>query len=166
MSTSNHETDMDSNHRGGPPGFVRVVTNDHTNGTVLAYPEYSGNRLYQSLGNLQVNPNAGLVFPDFTTGDVLYVTGEAKILVGKDAEELLPHTNLVVEIRVLASIHVKQGFGFSGASWSTFPIQSTCPIPSRRKKLRRAHQPSGEAHRYFGGKDKHNPGYLKVPVQI
>lgn len=71
ISSTNGET-MDTNHRGGPPGFVRVAKNDE-GGVVLVYPEYSGNRLYQTLGNLQVNPLAGLVFPDFESSDVLYV---------------------------------------------------------------------------------------------
>jgi ferredoxin-NADP reductase len=112
---------MDVNNRGGPTGFVRVVTNDSTSGTVLAYPEYSGNRLYQSLGNLQVTPKAGLVFLNFATGDVLYVTGETKTLVGKEAEDLLLHTNLAVEIRVLAVFHIKQGLAFRGQAGPSSP---------------------------------------------
>lgn len=71
MSSTNGET-MDTNHRGGPPGFVRVAKNDE-DGVVLVYPEYSGNRLYQTLGNLQAKPLAGLVFPDFESSNVLYV---------------------------------------------------------------------------------------------
>ncbi|KAJ5717784.1 hypothetical protein N7488_003430 [Penicillium malachiteum] len=69
-----------------PPGFVRVESNGPS-GAALVYPEYSGNRFYQTLGNLQTNPRAGYVIPGFETGDVLYITGHTQILVGKDAAE-------------------------------------------------------------------------------
>jgi NAD(P)H-flavin reductase len=104
---------MDTNHRGGPPGFVRVISND-ANQCSLVYPEYSGNRLYQTLGNLMTTPRAGLVFPDFDTGDVLYITGTAEILVGEDANELLPRSNLAVEITIEAARYVENGLAFKG----------------------------------------------------
>ena len=113
MSSSNRDLDMDTNHRGGPPGFVRVVWND-ASGTVLAYPEYSGNRLYQTLGNLRTNPKTGLVFPDFESGDVLYVTGSTETLVGKHAAVLLPRSNLAVIVNVTAARFVRQGLPFRG----------------------------------------------------
>ncbi|KAH7397784.1 oxidoreductase-like protein [Cadophora sp. MPI-SDFR-AT-0126] len=113
ISSSNHESDMDCNHRGGPPGFVRVLSN--TEGEVtLVYPEYSGNRLYQTLGNLRTTPRAGLVIPNFETGDVLYVTGTTEILIGKDATDLISHTNLAVKIKVEATRFVSDGLAFRG----------------------------------------------------
>jgi NAD(P)H-flavin reductase len=104
---------MDTNHRGGPPGFVRVLSNDE-NSLTLIYPEYSGNRLYQTLGNLVTTPQAGLVFPDFITGNVLYITGKTEILAGEAASNLIPHTNLAVKISVDALRFVTDGLGFRG----------------------------------------------------
>ncbi|KAJ4983679.1 oxidoreductase [Stagonosporopsis vannaccii] len=101
--------DMDTNHRGGPPGFVRSISP-----TCIIYPEYSGNRLYQSLGNLQMNPRIGLTFPDYETGSVLYTTGEAEILVGNDAAQLLPGTNLAVKINLTSTKLISQGLPFRG----------------------------------------------------
>ena len=106
-------SDMDTNHRGGPPGFVRALSDDTS--TTLYWPEYSGNRLYQTLGNLQVTPLAGLCFPDFLTGDVLYVTGTTRILVGSDAADALPRSNLVVKLTVTAARLVTKGLPFQGA---------------------------------------------------
>jgi hypothetical protein len=64
----------DASHRGGFPGFVRVVGDDR-----LAFPDYSGNNMFNTLGNLVGYPRAGLLFVDFATGDVLQVTARAKV---------------------------------------------------------------------------------------
>lgn len=109
---------MDTNHRGGPTGFLRVAShNDENNSesaTVLCWPEYSGNRLYQTLGNLAVYPKAGLCIPDFDTGDCLYVSGTTEILVGSAAEEFLPHSNLCVKFSVVALRLVEHALPFRG----------------------------------------------------
>jgi NAD(P)H-flavin reductase len=110
MSTSNAEIDMDTNHRGGPPGFIRALSKN-----VIVYPEYSGNRLYQSLGNLISTPAIGIAVPDFETGDVLYITGTTEILTGDQASELLPRTNLAVKITLLDSRLVRKGLSFRGS---------------------------------------------------
>ncbi|WEW58225.1 hypothetical protein PRK78_003693 [Emydomyces testavorans] len=113
LSTSHHQDSMDTNIRGGPPGFVRILSNEPS-GAVLVYPEYSGNRLYQSLGNLQTTPRAGYVFPDFKTGNVLYATGETEVLVGKDAAAVLPRSNIVVKVMLTAARYVEKGLPFHG----------------------------------------------------
>jgi len=64
---------VDVSHRGGPPGFVRV------DGDVLTIPDYAGNRYFNTLGNLVSDPRAGLVFVDFTTGDVVQLQGTTEI---------------------------------------------------------------------------------------
>ena len=113
ISSANRNLDMDLNHRGGPPGFLRILSNDETSLTLI-YPEYSGNRFYQTLGNLRINPRAGLVFPDFETGNVLYATGKTEILYGEAVSSLLPHTNLAVKISVEALRFVTDGLAFRG----------------------------------------------------
>ncbi|KAF2679722.1 oxidoreductase-like protein [Lentithecium fluviatile CBS 122367] len=107
--SSGVEEDMDTNHRGGPPGFVRVLSD-----TEIVYPEYSGNRLYQSLGNLLVNPRIGITFPNFEIGDVLYVTGTVDVLVQSDAAALLPGSNIAVKIKVDDARFVDGGLPFRG----------------------------------------------------
>lgn len=120
ISSSNHDSDMDTNHRGGPPGFVRILSND-TNGLIIVYPEYSGNRLYQTLGNLTTTPQAGLVFPDFNTGDVVYLTGRTEILAGEKATNLISHTNLAVKIYVEDVRYVTDGLSFRGEEGERSP---------------------------------------------
>ncbi|KAL1801165.1 hypothetical protein ACET3X_001507 [Alternaria dauci] len=115
LSTST-EDDMDVNHRGGPAGFVRMIDS-----STLVYPEYSGNRLYQSLGNLMLNPKIGVVFPDHDTGDVLYLTGTTDILAGADAASLLPGSNLAVKITISECRFVTNGLPFRGSKKTPSP---------------------------------------------
>lgn len=68
-----HGTDI--SHRGGKPGFVRL-DGDRT----LVFPDYPGNAYFNTLGNLLLNPRAGLLFVDFSSGDLLSITGDADIL--------------------------------------------------------------------------------------
>ena len=113
ISSTYHQVSMDTNNRGGSRGFVRVLQNDES-GTILVYPEFSGNRLYQSLGNLQTDPLAGFLFPDFDNGDVLYLTCSTDIIVGKDAASLLPRSNLMIKATVTKAIFVPKGLAFRG----------------------------------------------------
>lgn len=65
---------IDVSHRGGKPGFVRVKDG------VLTIPDFTGNQFFNTLGNLLVNPKVGLVFADFTTGDLLQMSGDGAVL--------------------------------------------------------------------------------------
>lgn len=65
----------DVSHRGGMPGFVRV-----DDPFTLTTPDFSGNRLFNTLGNLQLDPRAGLLFVDFERGDLLHVAARAEIV--------------------------------------------------------------------------------------
>jgi len=65
----------DVSHRGGMPGFVRV-----DDAQTLTTPDFSGNRFFNTLGNLQHDPRAGLLFVDFDSGDLLYVAARAEIV--------------------------------------------------------------------------------------
>lgn len=65
---------VDVSHRGGKPGFVGINDED-----TLTVPDYPGNHFFSTLGNMRLNPRAGLVFIDFDTGDLLQVTGDAEV---------------------------------------------------------------------------------------
>lgn len=73
---------VDVSHRGGKPGFVRI----DADGT-LTVPDFTGNQFFNTLGNLLVNPRAGLVFVDFESGDLLQLTGAAEVLMDVPATE-------------------------------------------------------------------------------
>lgn len=65
---------LDVSHRGGLPGFVRVVSRNE-----LCFPDFSGNLLFNTLGNLQADARAGLLFIDFQSGRMLQIIGGARI---------------------------------------------------------------------------------------
>lgn len=65
---------VDVSHRGGQANFVRVQ------GNRLTIPDFAGNLHFNTLGNLLLNPKAGLLFIDFSTGDLLQLSGRTEIL--------------------------------------------------------------------------------------
>jgi predicted pyridoxine 5'-phosphate oxidase superfamily flavin-nucleotide-binding protein len=67
------ERGADASHRGGAPGFV------HAEPTRLTWADYPGNNMFNTLGNLLVEPRCGLLFVDFATGDTLRVEGRAAV---------------------------------------------------------------------------------------
>jgi predicted pyridoxine 5'-phosphate oxidase superfamily flavin-nucleotide-binding protein len=74
LATVHPTAGADVSHRGGRPGFVHA----RADGT-LVWPDYTGNRMFMSLGNVVVDARAGALFVDFETGDVVQVTGRATI---------------------------------------------------------------------------------------
>ncbi|MGF6770139.1 ferredoxin-NADP reductase/predicted pyridoxine 5'-phosphate oxidase superfamily flavin-nucleotide-binding protein [Paraburkholderia sp. GAS199] len=85
----------DVSHRGGMPGFVRV-----DDATTLITPDFTGNKFFNTLGNLTHDPRAGLLFVDFDSGDLLYVAALAEII--WDGPELasFPLAERLVRFRV------------------------------------------------------------------
>jgi predicted pyridoxine 5'-phosphate oxidase superfamily flavin-nucleotide-binding protein len=63
----------DTSHRGGPRGFARVE------GETIVWPDYSGNNMFNTLGNLTVEPRSALLFVDFGTGATLELLGRASV---------------------------------------------------------------------------------------
>ena len=65
---------MDASHRAGAPGFLKVL-----DGSKLVLPDYAGNNLFNTIGNLLVDPRAGLLFVDFSSGALLQLSGTTRI---------------------------------------------------------------------------------------
>jgi len=74
IATANLEGQPYMQHRGGPPGFLRVL-DPHT----LAFADYAGNRQYISLGNLAENPRAQLFLIDYAERRRVKIWGEARV---------------------------------------------------------------------------------------
>ena len=91
----------DASHRGGNPGFVRV-----RDAATLEWPDYSGNMMFNTLGNITSNPNAGLLFLDFDRGDTLQLTGQATVVWEPERAAHFPGAQRVVEFRVEQAVQV------------------------------------------------------------
>jgi predicted pyridoxine 5'-phosphate oxidase superfamily flavin-nucleotide-binding protein len=95
LATADAAGRPECSYRGGLPGFVRVGED----GTSLAFPNYDGNGMYKSLGNILVNPHVGLIFIDFERQKRLRVNGVASL---HEADPLLaeyPGAQLMVRVR-------------------------------------------------------------------
>ncbi|GGR96195.1 hypothetical protein Snoj_58610 [Streptomyces nojiriensis] len=79
VATTAEADGVDASHRGGLPGFVEVLSP-----VELAWPDYAGNAMFLTLGNLTADPRAGLLFPDWETGAVLQLSGRATTEFGPD----------------------------------------------------------------------------------
>ena len=85
---------IDASHRGGKPGFVKV------DGNCLTFPDFSGNLFFNTLGNIEADGRVGLFFPDFTSGDVCFVVGRARILWDESIIRSFEGAERMVEIDV------------------------------------------------------------------
>lgn len=96
LATGHAERGNDASHRGGSPGFLEVIGNN-----TLRLPDYSGNGLFNTLGNMVGDPQVGLLLPDFEHGRQLQLTTTAKILWNHaDPEGKTGGTNRFVEFAI------------------------------------------------------------------
>jgi uncharacterized protein len=107
----------DASHRGGQPGFVRVL-----DGRRLLIPDYAGNNMFQTLGNITTDPRVGLLFVDFDTGRTLQLTGRARIL--WEPEALAPlkgaERAVAVEVDEIVEIEGRGPVGWRFVEYSPF----------------------------------------------
>jgi uncharacterized protein len=95
IASAHPEYGADASHRGGNPGFVRVE-----NSRKLIIPDYNGNNLFNTLGNIQLNPKAGLLFVDFENGQTLQLTGSAKINWDESARASFAGAQRLIEFEI------------------------------------------------------------------
>ena len=89
----------DASHRGGSPGFVAVHDERR-----LSFPDYAGNTMFMTLGNLEANPRAGLLFLDWERGDTLQLSGRATVDWSPERAAALPGAERVVDFEVEAVV--------------------------------------------------------------
>lgn len=86
IATADARGECDASLRAGPPGFVQVLDE-----TRLAYPEYRGNGVLASLGNMSENPHVGLLMVDFVRDRIgLHVNGRAAVVEDDELREQHP----------------------------------------------------------------------------
>ncbi|EEK61751.1 Oxidoreductase, FAD-binding [Bacillus cereus 172560W] len=119
IASASFEGKMDISHRGGMPGFVHVI-----NEKSIVFPDYSGNMLFNTLGNIVQNPNVGLLFFDFNTGGTLQITGEASIIwnIDQDILSKFPGAQRLVQFQIIEVLEVPcyESYNWEFLNYSTF----------------------------------------------
>ena len=94
LGTSDEQGHPNCSYKGGKPGFLRIL-DEHT----VAFPNYDGNGMYLSAGNVLTNPNVGMLFIDFEKGRRLRINGVASIDEHDELVEHYPEAQFVVRVR-------------------------------------------------------------------
>jgi predicted pyridoxine 5'-phosphate oxidase superfamily flavin-nucleotide-binding protein len=89
---------VDVSHRGGLPGFIRATQTDAA--TLITLPDYSGNFMFNTLGNIEVSPRVGFLVLDFA-GDVLIsLSGRARVIWQGPEVAAVPGAERLLEVQV------------------------------------------------------------------
>ncbi|MGB9376235.1 MAG: pyridoxamine 5'-phosphate oxidase family protein [Mycobacteriales bacterium] len=97
LATADGQGRPTCSYKGGEPGFVRVLDEHH-----LAFPNYDGNGMYLSMGNMLVNPHLGMLFIDFERGHRMRLEGIASIDLDDPLSADYPEAQFVVRVRARA----------------------------------------------------------------
>lgn len=113
----------DASHRGGMPGFVRVVGPRH-----LAWPDYVGNSFYMTFGNMHLDPRCGLLFLDWETGDTVQLTGRGRIDWDPQRAAEFPGALRVIDFEVEQVVQIERAHPLRWrlCAYSRFNPPSTC----------------------------------------
>jgi predicted pyridoxine 5'-phosphate oxidase superfamily flavin-nucleotide-binding protein len=117
IATAHPQSGADASHRGGRPGFVCVESE-----TRLLFPDYPGNNMFNTLGNIVSNPRTGLLVPDFQSGSALQLSGTARILWDDPRMKNFEGAQRLVEFDVERVIELPE------ATLLRFAFQSYSPI--------------------------------------
>jgi predicted pyridoxine 5'-phosphate oxidase superfamily flavin-nucleotide-binding protein len=93
-------TGLDVSHRGGLPGFIEIL-DDNT----IRFPDYAGNRVYNTLGNIVDDGRVGLVFVDYDNDALLYISGIAKIIWDDEISGHGPEVERIIELKIRETVH-------------------------------------------------------------
>ena len=108
IATAHPTAGADASHRGGEPGFVRLARGEDGE-DVLTFPDYPGNNMFNTFGNLAVNPRAGLLFIDFDGGATLQLSGSAEVLWDRADFGAFPGAHRAVRFRVSDVVELPHG---------------------------------------------------------
>lgn len=111
------EGQADASHRGGPAGFIDLLEDAR-----MRIPDYSGNMMFNTLGNLAVDPRIGIVIPDFARGRLLQLSGVATIDWRTEVAATYPGAERVLDITIERLVEIPDALplGWSFREYSPF----------------------------------------------
>lgn len=92
----------DASHRGGNPGFIKILDEK-----TLLWPDYIGNNMFNTLGNIAVYPDAGLLFVDFDSGATLQLTGVAEVIWDTEHAVECPGAQRLVQLSLATVVETR-----------------------------------------------------------
>jgi predicted pyridoxine 5'-phosphate oxidase superfamily flavin-nucleotide-binding protein len=117
IGSADAQGNADASHRGGNPGFLQVLSP-----TRLRWPDYRGNSMFMTLGNLHENPQCGLLVPDWRNGTTLQLTGTAEI--DWDETAFAPGAQCSVDFTVTQIVEITNA---SPLRWGTAELSPVNP---------------------------------------
>ncbi len=117
---------VDVSHRGGQPGFLGLDAED-----TIVVPDFRGNGFFQTIGNLLAFPRAGLLIPDFATGDLLASDRRCRDRLGRSARsppipaprrlwKITPQSRPLATPRLSAAGSAKPNFRRGHGRWGVY----------------------------------------------
>lgn len=122
VATFHPEGGADASHRGGDPGFVRFLDDE----TIL-WPDYPGNSMFNTLGNIHAHPPAGLLLINFDEGHTLQIAGRARVVWDVRRASEFEGAERLVEFRVAEVIETLNATVLRWRSAGTPRLNSTGP---------------------------------------
>lgn len=122
LATANPGEGADASHRGGSPGFLQAE------GDVIRWPDYSGNMMFNTIGNIMAHPWAGLTVPDFDTGDLLLLTGSATVEWQPTPAERGAGAERMLRLEVAEAIELRGALGLTARLLEPSP-HNPAPAP-------------------------------------
>ena len=98
---------LDVSHRGGKAGFVNVK------GNTITFPDFSGNKFFNTLGNILLDPRVGLCFWDNETGDLFFVKAKAKVKPIESKASVFKGAERFVSLSVISVTHIAKIYPYS-----------------------------------------------------
>lgn len=113
-------TGMDISHRGGKLGFVKVEEN------MIYFPDFSGNRLFNTLGNIVSDGRVGLFFPNFISSEAVFIAGKAEILCDIPGEDKsLPEfagAERMIKVTTVQTVYLRHGLEMTAELVENSPV--------------------------------------------
>lgn len=146
LATADADGHPDCSFKGGPPGFARIAAPD-----LLLFPDYDGNGMFKSLGNIVANPHVGLLF--IAMGEKpqrIRVNGRAEVSADDAAMAGVPGAQLLVRVtptaifpncpRYIPNLATGKPSAYAPQAdaepvepaWKTFPVFADVVPPRRR----------------------------------
>jgi hypothetical protein len=123
IASAHQRRGADASHRGGRPGFLEA----DDDGRRVWLPDYTGNRMFQTLGNLTVDPRIGMLIVDWDTGRTLQLSGRAQIIWDGPEVERRPKAHRVIAIDVEAVAEQVRALPIRFEMREPYPMQPPLP---------------------------------------